>query len=125
MPTPIRITVGAVVLHGELHDGPLAAAVAAALPLEDTLRSYGQAFYIETPIDRELEAGASDRVEAGDIAYWPPALAVVVFFGPTPGSPPGSQRPVAASEVTIIGRCEEPARLAGQQSAARLRIERA
>ena len=125
MATPIRITVGGVALRGELHDGPLARAVAAALPLEATLRTYGQAYYIETPVDLELEAGATDQVEAGDIAYWPPALAVVVFFGPTPGSPAGSERPVAASEVTVIGRCEEPGRLRGLQGQARLRIERA
>lgn len=125
MPIPIVIRIDALELRGELNDGALAAIVAAALPLEATLRRFGQSFYIETPVDEALDEDASDRVEVGDIAYWPPALAVAFYFGPTPASAPGSARPTAASDVTVIGRFEQPAALAGCEHSSRLRIERA
>jgi hypothetical protein len=124
VPTPIVIRVGSLELRGELGDGPLARAVAAALPLEATVRRFGQAAYVETPMDEALGPSASDQVEVGDIAYWPPALAVVLFFGPTPASAPGSARPVAASEVEVIGRFEQPERLREGRLDGRMRIER-
>lgn len=124
MPIPIRIRVGELELAGQLNDGPTARAVAEALPLEETIRTFGDAFYLETPIDLELEPDASDEVDVGDIAYWPAALAVKLFFGPTPESAPGSDRPVAANDVTRIGTFEDPARLRGAEGAGRLRIER-
>jgi hypothetical protein len=125
VPSPIVIRIGALSLRGELGDGELARAVAAALPLEATLRTFGESAYIETPVDEALGPDASDRVEVGDIAYWPPALAVAVFFGPTPASAPGSPRPVAASDVEVIGRLAEAARLRDAPLQGPMRIERA
>jgi len=125
VPTPIRILVGDVVLAGELHDGPTGRAIAEALPLEETLRSFGDSYYMETPVSVPLEPDAGDEVDVGDIAYWPAALAVSFFFGPTPESAPGSDRPVAASDVTKVGRFEDAPRLRDADGATRIRIERA
>jgi len=125
VPTPIVIRIGALALRGELDDGALARAVAVALPLEATLRRFGGSAYIETPVDEALGPAASDEVEVGDIAYWPPALAVALYFGPTPASAPGSSRPVAASDVERIGRFEDAARLRETALDGRMRIERA
>jgi hypothetical protein len=125
VPTPIVIRVGSLELRGELGDGALAQTVAAALPLDATLRRFGQSAYIETPVDEALSPAASDQVDVGDIAYWPPALAVVLFFGPTPASERGSARPVAASEVEVIGRFEHPERLREGPLEDRMRVERA
>ena len=124
MPTPIRIRFDDVELAGELGDGAVARAVAEALPFEESLRAFGESFYVESPVDVALEGGASDRVAVGDIAYWPPALAVAFFFGPTPETPPGSEAPRAASDVTVIGRVLEPQRLAGCRQACRIRLAR-
>jgi hypothetical protein len=125
VPTPIRIRLDDVELSGELGDGAVARAVVAALPIEETLRSFGDSYYVESPVDVPLEPGASDAVGVGDIAYWPPALAVAFFFGPTPETPHGSQVPRAASDVTVIGRVHEPQRLAGCRQARRIRIAHA
>lgn len=123
MPTPIRILVDGIELEGELDDSAIAQVVAGHLPLEDAVRTFGQAFYMETPVDEELEPDASDRVAVGDIAYWPPALAVTFFFGPTPESAPGSEEPVAASDVAVIGRFRDGERLNGLASPERIRVE--
>jgi len=125
VPSPIRILLDGVALEGELSDGAVARAVLAALPFEAPLRSFGDSFYLESPVDVPLEPDASDRVAVGDIAYWPPALAVAFYFGPTPESRPGSREPVAASDVTVIGRVADPARLPALRGARLLRLERA
>jgi hypothetical protein len=124
MPTAIRIRLDDVELAGELSDHAIARAVAEALPLEDGARRFGESVYLETEVDEDLDDDASDAVATGDIAYWPPALAVALFFGPTPESRPGSEEPVAASEVAVIGRFEGAERLRGR-TFDRVRLERA
>ncbi len=125
MPTTIRILLDEHEVRAELGDGPTVQALIAALPFEETLRSFGDCFYVESPVTAALEPGASDEVSVGDVAYWPAALAVCCFFGPTPESAPGSSEPVAPSDVTIIGRLADPARLAEARDAKRIRIEKA
>jgi len=125
MTTTIRILLDEHEVTAELADGPTAEAVLAALPFEETLRSFGDCFYVESPVTAALEPGASDEVAVGDVAYWPAALAVCCFFGPTPESVPGSEEPVAPSDVTIIGKLAEPERLANARDAKRIRIEKA
>ncbi len=123
MSVPIKITVGDVVLRGEFRGDELAREVLASMPLDATRRTFGDAYYIETPITAVLGPDASDEVDVGDVAYWPAALAVVVFFGPTPESAPGSERPVAASDVSILGHVEGADRLADAREAKTMRIE--
>ena len=54
----------------------------------------------------EQEPDASDVVEVGDLAYWPPGLAFCVFFGRTPASQGNEVR--AASPVNVVGRISDP-----------------
>ena len=54
MPTPILLRVGSLVLNGELKDDPIAEAVAAALPLRESLRTFGDAYYLESPVEVDL-----------------------------------------------------------------------
>ena len=124
MPTPIRVLVDAVAFDARLFDGPTAQAIAAALPIEDVGRTFGQSFYVETPVTAEIPEDSTDAVQIGDIAYWPAALALAFFYGPTPESAPDSDRPVAASEVEVVGELLAPEGLRALESFDRVRIER-
>lgn len=74
------------------------------LPFESRARRWGDEVYFETSAAAEEEE-ASELVNAGDVAYWPPGRALCLFFGPTPISQPGEIRP--ASPVNVIGRVVE------------------
>jgi hypothetical protein len=75
-----------------------------ALPFESRARRWGDEVYFETPAVAGEEK-ASELVNVGDVAYWPPGRALCLFFGPTPISGPGEIRP--ASPVNVIGRVVE------------------
>jgi len=81
-----------------------AEALLRALPFESRARRWGEEVYFESPVDAG-EEDASELVEVGDVAYWPPGRALCLFFGPTPISRPGEIRP--ASSVNVIGRVVE------------------
>lgn len=126
MTTPIRIRIGALALEGELNATETARAIVAALPIEGDLRAFGGQVYVETPVDVDLDEDLTDAVELGDIGYWHPGLAVAFFLGPTPETPRGSDRPVPASEVTLVGRIVRPPAAASDFTAAdTIRIESA
>ena len=75
-----------------------------ALPFESRARRWGDEVYFETPAVAGEEK-ASELVNVGDVAYWPPGRALCLFFGPTPVSRPGEIR--SASPVNVIGRVVE------------------
>lgn len=102
MATNIIITAGQIKLNAELNDGPTANAIAQALPITAQGQRWGGEIYFSIPVAAELEAGATDVLDAGDLAYWPPGKAFCIFFGPTPASQNDEIR--AASEVNIVGR---------------------
>lgn len=102
MNTPIRIKVGKVKLEGELFDTETAQAIAKILPIEKGFNLWGDEFYFEIPVKRELDITATKRVKIGDIGYWPPGRALAIFFGRTPMS--SGPDPVPASEVNLVGR---------------------
>ncbi|MEM2186400.1 MAG: cyclophilin-like fold protein [Thermofilaceae archaeon] len=81
-----------------------AEALLRALPFESRARRWGEEVYFESPVDAG-EEDASELVEVGDVAYWPPGRALCLFFGPTPISRPGEIRP--ASSVNVMGRVVE------------------
>ena len=62
-------------------------------------------------------------VPLGALAYWPAAQALMVFFGETPESIPGSDEPIAPGDVEIVGRLEDVAALRGAPEPERLRFE--
>ncbi len=78
-----------------------AEAVWDALPIEGVAERWGDEVYFSTPIELG-EENARERVEVGEIAYWPPGRAICIFFGPTPVSRGGEIR--AASPVNVFAR---------------------
>ena len=98
----IRFQAGNVDIQGELHDTATARALVEVLPLEATVRTWGEEIYFTVPVRQELDATAREVVTAGDIGYWPTGPALCLFFGPTPISGPGEIRP--ASAVNLVGR---------------------
>ena len=122
MPTPIRITVGDVVVDAELNDSKCAQMIAEALPIEASAGTWGEEFYFSIDVDCPGE-DLQSAVEIGDLGYWPPGSAFCMFFGMTPMSTPEEIRP--ASPVTVIGKMTgdlEP--LKTVRSGARVRIEK-
>ncbi|KPK76648.1 MAG: hypothetical protein AMJ79_05905 [Phycisphaerae bacterium SM23_30] len=101
MPTVIKITAGSILVEAKLNDSSTARAVAAALPIEGKARRWGEEIYFAIPVKAELEQGAREVIQAGELGYWPTGSAFCMFFGPTPASRADEIR--AASAVNIIG----------------------
>ncbi|MCD6480300.1 hypothetical protein J7L65_05905 [Candidatus Bathyarchaeota archaeon] len=78
-----------------------AEAVWDALPIEGVAERWGDEVYFSTPIELG-EENARERVEVGEVAYWPPGRAICIFFGSTPVSRGGEIR--AASPVNVFAR---------------------
>ena len=100
----IRITTGTIEMLATLNDAPTAERIWDALPIDSTVNTWGQEIYFSIPIQCDLGPEARDRMEIGEVAYWPTGSAFCVFFGKTPASK--SDEPRAASPVSPIGRCE-------------------
>ncbi|MDE2768753.1 MAG: cyclophilin-like fold protein [Chloroflexota bacterium] len=106
MSRAITITVGDIEMDGEFNDSPTADAIWGALPIARTVNTWGHEFYFDIGVQAEQEPDASDVVEVGDLAYWPPGMAFCVFFGRTPASQGNEVR--AASPVNVVGRIDDP-----------------
>jgi hypothetical protein len=98
----IVITAGAVEVAAELNDSATAQAIWGALPITGSANTWGEEIYFRIPVARDLEPGARDVLDLGDLGYWPPGRAFCIFFGETPISAPGEIR--AAGAVTVVGR---------------------
>ena len=102
MSKQIIIKAGPTTVRAELNDSPTAQAIVAALPLEARANRWGGEIYFTIDVEAELEEGAREVVEAGELAFWPPGRAFCIFFGSTPASSGPEIR--AASPVNIVGR---------------------
>jgi hypothetical protein len=123
MPTDIMLNVANLHLKGYLADTACGQALAAALPLEGRAQLWGDEIYFSVPVAEDLDDTATDVVQVGDLGYWPPGQAFCIFFGPTPGSPPGEIRP--ASAVNLVGRLtDDPRGLTATPQGAPVRIEK-
>ena len=124
MSTKIRIIVEDVKLDAELFDTPCAQGVAGLLPIEATPNVWGDEFYFEITLGHGLDGTATTDVEVGDIGFWPPGMALAIFFGPTPMST--GAKPVPASAVNLVGRITHDAALLKRvKDARRIGIESA
>lgn len=102
MPKQIVITARRVRVQAELYDTPAATAIAAALPIESEATRWGGEVYFSIPVETDLEEGARDVLEAGELACWPSGNVFCIFFGPTPASIGSEIR--AVSPVNVVGR---------------------
>lgn len=104
----IVIECGDIRVAAELNDGETSREIVSKLPIEGSVNRWGEEIYFSIPVSRGLEDGARADMEVGEIGYWPAGEAFCVFFGPTPAS--SGDKPVAASEVTVLGKTADDAR---------------
>jgi len=100
----IRIGTDKIEMLATLSDTPTAERIWDALPIESAVNTWGQEIYFSIPIQMDLGVEARDRMEVGELGYWPTGSAFCIFFGKTPASK--GDEPRAASPVNPIGRVE-------------------
>lgn len=91
---------------GTLDDSALSDAIWLSLPFHATTNMLSSEIYFEFPLtDIGISGEEVTVLDAGDIAYWPRAHALCLFFGPTPLSGDDG-RPVSKYPVIKIGRID-------------------
>ena len=88
---------------GELGDNTISDTIWLSLPQKFYINMLGSMIYFECPLDCPIEGEQVTRLRKGDIAYWPKAKALCLFFGPTPLSGEDGE-PVSPYPVIVIGR---------------------
>ncbi|MDO8504074.1 MAG: cyclophilin-like fold protein [bacterium] len=88
-------------VKAELNNTKTAEAIYKVLPINAEANTWGEEIYFEIPVE-PVEEPDREEVEIGDLGYWPPGNAFCIFFGKTPVST--SDKPKAASKVTVVGR---------------------
>jgi len=86
----------------ELDEGPAAAQLRAALPLDLSMSRWGDEYYGSLPVKLSATGRKRDVYEVGEVALWPPGNAFCIFFGPTPAS--HGEEPRMASPGIPLGR---------------------
>ena len=102
MAKQIKITAGQVKVEAELNDSLTAKAIVDTLTIKAKAQRWGGEIYFSIPVTAQLEQGAREVLEPGELGYWPTGTGFCIFFGPTPASQGDEIR--AASAVNIIGR---------------------
>lgn len=97
----IRFETPRMTFEGTLNESAAARMVAAKLPLEGKVSTWGDEIYFKIPVSCPAD-NATLAVKAGDIAFWPEGDCLCVFFGRTPLS--NDSDPVPASAVNVVGR---------------------
>lgn len=119
----ISISAGDVSVTASLNDSRSADLLWEALPLEASANTWGDEIYFRITVQADEEDGASDVVDMGAVAYWPPGQALCLFFGRTPASRGDEIR--AASAVNVMGAIDGDATVLKQvRSGTRVVVER-
>ncbi|MFJ7292540.1 cyclophilin-like fold protein [Streptomyces collinus] len=124
MQTPLRIRISwpAGHLTASLDDTPTSQALAKALPLVSTARTWGKEVYFDTGVSVSRETGARGVVEPGTVAFWTDGDALALPYGPTPISRGDECRLV--SPCNVLGRLEgDPGLLATVRDGEPVRLE--
>jgi hypothetical protein len=98
----ILIVVDSLKVEAELIESPTAETIWNSLPIDGSAKTWGDEIYFSIPVKADLEVGARDEMERGELGYWPPGEAFCIFFGPTPMSTGEEIR--AASPVNPFGK---------------------
>ena len=101
----IKIKIGDLSVNAELNDTMTAQKIVEILPFTSSFNTWGEEIYFSIPVTSVLDESAKEKVEPGDLGYWPTGKAFCIFFGPTPMSGPGEIIP--ASAVNIVGRVKD------------------
>ena len=119
----IRIVTEPLTVKARLNQSHSAERIWEHLPFEGFANTWGDEIYFTIPVKTELEKGARDTMEAGELGYWPPGEALCIFFGPTPMSTGTEIR--AASPVNPIGKIiGDPGVFKKVKRGTKVRIER-
>ncbi|AMW11537.1 hypothetical protein A4E84_19795 [Streptomyces qaidamensis] len=123
-PTPLRIRISwpAGHLTASLDDTPTSQALATALPLVSTARTWGEEVYFDTGVSVSRETGAREVVEPGTVAFWTDGDALALPYGPTPISQGDECR--LASPCNLLGHLDgDPGLLATVRDGDPVRVE--
>jgi len=121
MTQKIKIKVKDLELEGEFKDNECADRIKKVLPIESDFQTWGDEFYFSIGLEMGLDNTARREVDVGTIGYWPSGEALAIFFGPTPAST--GEKPVAASDVNVVGKIENAAKLKDVKDAEKIRVE--
>ena len=102
-----------------LDDSDISNEIWLKLPFTADINMLGSQIYFEMITDNKIK-GDSKIFEKGDIAYWPSADALCIFFGPTPLSG-DDERPVTSYAMKKIGAVKGDCSLM-ERSGDRMRI---
>lgn len=120
----INIEAGEISLEAELSNGPTAAKLWDALPVEGSANRWGDEIYFAIPVIAGEEPDARAEMAVGELGYWPPGNTFCIFFGPTPVS--RGAEPRAYSPVNVLGRIQGDAtRFRAVQQGVTVRLTRA
>jgi hypothetical protein len=108
-PTRIRISWPAGHLTAAVDHTPTTRALATALPLTSTARTWGEEVYFDTGVTVPRETDARQIVEPGTVTFWTDGDALALPYGPTPISRGEECR--LASPCNVMGGLDGDARL--------------
>ena len=77
----INIEFSGNIIEAGLNDTDTAGKIMEKLPFEGSVSRWGDEIYFSIPVEAGLE-NATELLEEGDLAFWPPGNAFCIFFGP-------------------------------------------
>ncbi|MFF5974963.1 cyclophilin-like fold protein [Streptomyces sp. NPDC012769] len=118
----IRISWPAGHTTATIDETPTSKALAGALPISSTARTWGEEVYFDTPVSVAVEDDARQVVAPGTVAFWTEGDALALPYGPTPIS--RGDEPRLASPCNILGTLDgDPRILATVRDGDPIRVE--